>query len=184
MQGVIAYFVDHIHKDWAVELNSCRYNHLGADVRYNAPPNWRPKYVEQQGKCRNNLGDNCEDCLVTEVEKVYNIHYAACGKPWMCTDVGTTNALVKGDSFMIDIRSVYLDHCMGLLKLWHDHRSDFEKKLHLVLNVDEYNITSDGNYNRDIFQGHCKGLGINNYTAIGLGVESMRKLEGLYSGNH
>ena len=181
MQGVIAYFVDHIHKDWAVELNSCRYNHLGADVRFNAPPNWRPTLVDKQGKCRNNLGDNCEDCLVTDIENIYSIHYAACGKPWMCTDLTTVDALSIGDPFKIDVRSVYLDHCLGLLEKWHAHRSDFEEKLQMVLHTDEYNVTSNGEYNTAVFHGHCKGVVQTNYTAMDLTSEAISKVEHLYN---
>ena len=55
MQGVMAYFYDHVKPDNAVELNLCRHNHMGMDVLYRAHPNYTPRYVQKKyiGGCRN-----------------------------------------------------------------------------------------------------------------------------------
>lgn len=59
MQGLIAYYYDFVRKD-AVELNQCRYNHMGMDVLYRTHPNFNPKRLKDKvGKCRNGL-EYCE----------------------------------------------------------------------------------------------------------------------------
>ena len=61
MQGLVAYYYDHVNKDNAVELNQCRHNHMGMDVRYRHEPNWTPSLVKKEyiGGCRNTL-EYCE----------------------------------------------------------------------------------------------------------------------------
>ena len=55
MQGLMAYYYDHVRKDNAVELNQCRHNHMGMDVLYRNHPNYMPKRVDPKlvGGCRN-----------------------------------------------------------------------------------------------------------------------------------
>jgi hypothetical protein len=86
MQGIMAYYYDVIRPNTAVELNQCRFNWMGMDVRYNAQPNFNPRHPKR-GECRNN-GDYCEDCRKTPVEQIYNVHYTQCRKPWNCISVG------------------------------------------------------------------------------------------------
>jgi hypothetical protein len=62
--GFVAYFYDIIRPNTAVELNQCRYNHMGMDVRYRHPPNFRPS-LPGVGGCRNGA-KQCEDCMVTD----------------------------------------------------------------------------------------------------------------------
>ena len=50
MQGVVAYYYDHIRPNTAVELNQCRFNHMGMDVLYRKPPNFQKKYATS-GMC-------------------------------------------------------------------------------------------------------------------------------------
>jgi len=83
MQGVMAYYYDHVNTDNAVELNQCRYNHVGVDVRTN------------RGKCRNNK-DSCEDCMKTPIKDIYNIHHTQCRKPWLCQATGSKNGKKRG----------------------------------------------------------------------------------------
>jgi len=66
MQGFIAYFYDHIRPDTHVELNHCRYNHMGMDVLYRKSPNFNKRYGNIGG-CRNGE-DKCEDCMATPME--------------------------------------------------------------------------------------------------------------------
>jgi hypothetical protein len=57
MQGLVAYYYDHVNKDNAVELNQCRHNHMGMDVLYRHEPNYTPGRVKKEfvGGCRNTL---------------------------------------------------------------------------------------------------------------------------------
>lgn len=55
--GFVAYFYDKIRPNTAVELNQCRYNHMGKAG------------ISGIGGCRDG-GEECEDCRVT-VHKVH-----------------------------------------------------------------------------------------------------------------
>ena len=44
MQGLMAYYYDHVRPNTAVELNQCRFNHMGMDVLYRHPPNFRKNH--------------------------------------------------------------------------------------------------------------------------------------------
>jgi hypothetical protein len=76
MQGVMAYYYDYVRPKNVVELNQCRYNWMGMDILYRAPPNFALGH-NKVGKCRNNL-DYCEDCMMVDLELVKNVHYTAC----------------------------------------------------------------------------------------------------------
>ena len=62
--GFVAYFYDKIRPGTAVELNQCRYNHMGMDVLYRHQPNFRSG-LPGVGGCRNGAKE-CEDCMVTD----------------------------------------------------------------------------------------------------------------------
>jgi hypothetical protein len=64
--GFVSYFYDQIRPGTAVELNQCRYNHVGMDVRDRHHPNWRQDLPGVEGGCRNGAGEPCEDCRVTD----------------------------------------------------------------------------------------------------------------------
>jgi alpha-N-acetylglucosamine transferase len=66
MQGLIAYFYDHVRPNTAVELNQCYFNHMGMDVLYRGEPNFRPR-IPGVGGCRNGK-EVCEDCMTTNIE--------------------------------------------------------------------------------------------------------------------
>jgi hypothetical protein len=76
MQGLLAYTYDVLFYDTWVELNQCRFNHMGMDVLYRNDPSFRPGHPKV-GKCRNDR-ETCEDCMHTQVSKLYNIHYTQC----------------------------------------------------------------------------------------------------------
>jgi hypothetical protein len=76
MQGLMAYYYDMVRPNTAVELNQCRFNHMGMDVLYRHAPNFRKKH-SKAGECRNDL-DYCEDCTVTDFELIHNVHYTQC----------------------------------------------------------------------------------------------------------
>ena len=77
VQGLLAYYYDVVRPNTAVELNQCRFNHMGMDVRYRHPPNFISRKVKKVGKCRN-FKDECEDCMITDVSLIYNVHYTEC----------------------------------------------------------------------------------------------------------
>lgn len=78
MQGLMAYYYDQVRPETVVELNSCRYNHMGMDNLYRAHPNFQPsRKREHVGKCRSTRPD-CEDCTITDIDKIFNVHYTQC----------------------------------------------------------------------------------------------------------
>ena len=128
MQGVVAYYYDRVRPGTAVELNQCRYNHMGMDVRYRAPPNFH-RNSPFVGKCRNNAKDACEDCMVTDFEKIYGVHYTMRRKPWQCMAVGRSGGRLPGGgrAMAINTDQLNIDRCLRLIKMWHDVRLDFGK---------------------------------------------------------
>jgi len=110
MQGLPAYFYDVVRPNTTVELNGCRYNHMGADVYYDDVPNFIKKYKDLHGKCRRNV-EGCEDCRKTDMDLVKNVHFTNCRKPWNCAGRSSTG---KGD---IDPRTADYDHCMQVRRL-------------------------------------------------------------------
>jgi hypothetical protein len=86
MQGVMAYYYDVIRPGTAVELNQCRFNWMGINVKFESHPNFRPRHAKW-GKCRND-GEYCEDCRLTPIDQIFNVHYTLCRKPWNCISVG------------------------------------------------------------------------------------------------
>merc|ERR1740136_189114 len=87
---IVTYLYDHIRPNSAVELNQCRFNHVGVDVVYRSPPYFR-KGAPGAGGCRNGL-PSCEDCMLTEMDNIYSAHYTACKKPWECVANGGDKA--------------------------------------------------------------------------------------------
>jgi len=179
MQGLMAYFYDMIRPNTAVELNQCRFNHMGMDVRYRHHPNFRMN-KKTYGKCRNN-GDYCEDCMVTEIQQIYNVHYTQCRKPWNCIGVGAPDGRYRGKkASAIDTNAGNFTHCMELTSRWHALRSDLENQL--------YNLTKDetilegrnANYKLEYFKGHCRDEGGKNYLNFKASDESMKRIADLY----
>lgn len=176
MQGLLAYVYDILLPDTWVELNQCRYNHMGMDTLYRAHPSFRPNH-KKVGQCRNNL-DYCEDCLTTEVDKIYHVHYTMCRKPWNCIGEGdkSGNAPAK---LSIPEDQVRLGHCMELLTLWHNYRTDLETKMMALTGDETIKEGQTGDYKKEVFQGHCTGN--NEYITLAGKKESYKRLPELYS---
>jgi hypothetical protein len=168
MQGLLAYYYDIISPNNWIELNQCRFNHMGMDVYFRGKPNFSRRPVSNVGKCRNNQSMNCEDCQNTPLKAIYSIHYTQCRKPWSCVGEGTTTR-PKRDKLAIPEDNVVLDHCMELQTRWHDYRTDLENKLFQLTGNATVNNARRGQYKREVFQGHCTDYGGNNYLPIAQG---------------
>ena len=162
MQGLLAYYYDVYRPDSWMELNQCRFNHMGMDVLYRSQPAFRPHH-KKKGMCRNDL-DYCEDCMHTPLEQIYNIHYTQCRKPWNCIGLGSN--MEGSDKKSIPEDSVHFDHCMELLTVWHSHRSDLERKLLALTGDESIEKGRSSDYKKPVFQGHCSGEGPENYHVL------------------
>ena len=186
MQGLMAYFYDYVRPNTAVELNQCRYNHMGLDIRYNKHPAFRPKWAPKGvGQCRNNNPEDiCEDCQVTEMDKIYNVHYTQCRKPWACIAVGqpggTKPGGKRGVDFAIDTNAVKVDHCMMLQNRWHAVRTDLEQKLFQLTGDATILNGRNGTYKEDIFMGHCSEDGAPGYIRLSGKEESYSRFHEIY----
>jgi hypothetical protein len=162
MQGLLAYYYDVHRPDSWMELNQCRFNHMGMDVLYRSQPAFRPNH-KKKGLCRNDL-DYCEDCMHTPLDQIYNIHYTQCRKPWNCIGLGSN--MPGSDKKSIPEDSVHFDHCMELLTVWHSHRSDLERKLLALTGDETIEEGRNSDYNKQVFQGHCSGEGQESYHVL------------------
>jgi hypothetical protein len=156
MQGLFAYYYDHVRPNNAVELNRCSYNHMGMDVRYKGK------------KCRNGQ-DECQDCRETNMADIYSMHYTMCRKPWLCQATGAKggkkpNGGGRGSALNTDV--VNVEHCLLMAQQWHALRSDLESSLYNLTMDDSIKSGSTGSYRRDIFQGHCQDDGAEHYLPI------------------
>lgn len=182
MQGVMAFYYDvHAPNDF-IELNQCRYNHMGMDTLFRAAPNYFPRY---KGRCRNN-STYCEDCQDTSVEQIYNVHYTQCRKPWLCVGEGNEGMKKKPrdrtplEKMLIPVDNVHVDHCLQLAAIWHGHRTDLESKLYKLTGDGKIEEGRKGGYMKDIFHGHCEQLGSGGYLNITGKPESLKRLVELY----
>ncbi|EED88875.1 predicted protein [Thalassiosira pseudonana CCMP1335] len=166
MQGLPAYFYDEIKPNTSVELNGCRYNHMGADIFYDDVPNFIRKYKDLHGKCRRNV-EGCEDCRKTDVELIKNIHFTNCRKPWNCAGKGGTQ---KG---YIDPRTADYDHCMKVIRKWHEMRTDLEDSIKEITGDTAVFDGQKGEYKKDIFMGHCNDDGQDGYIPISASKDAM-----------
>jgi hypothetical protein len=175
MQGLIAYYYDQIRPDTWIELNQCRYNWMGMDIRYRAAPNFQRNHPKV-GKCRNDL-EECEDCMVTPLDKIKSVHYNFCRKPWNCVGVGAAGG---EDGAAIDIHAGSYEKCMDVVRRWHELRADFESKLYDLTKDDLILKAASQNYKKEVFLGHCGGEGGKNYSQIDASDESLAKVPLLY----
>eukprot|EP00977_Amphora_coffeiformis_P009563 scaffold2204_cov166-Amphora_coffeaeformis.AAC.23 len=182
MQGLMAFYYDQKVPGTWIELNTCRYNHMGMDARMNSQPNFMKIH---KGKCRNN-STYCEDCMVTPMDKIYNIHYTQCRKPWLCVGEGNEGIPRKvhkrtpEDKIKIPIDNVHVDHCLELANIWHSHRTDLETKLQKLTGDRTIVSGQKGMYMPDWFQGHCSKFGKNGYLTISAKPESLVRVKELY----
>ncbi len=170
MQGLPAYYYDMIRPNTTVELNGCRYNHMGANIYYENVPNFIPRYKDLIGKCRRNA-EGCEDCRATDLTLIKNIHYTNCRKPWQCSGVSST---AKGD---IDPRTANFDHCMEVVRRWHEMRSDLEWRVQKIMgNSTGLREGQGGKYMTNVFMGHCGSNGSDGYLPISFTKEMLIKV--------
>jgi hypothetical protein len=181
MQGLLAYTYDILFTDTWVELNQCRYNHMGMDVLYRAHPSFRPNH-KKVGQCRNNR-DYCEDCMKTELSNIYNVHYTYCKKPWNCVGEGSHQKDAKKNfgKSVIPEDQVNYDHCMELMTVWHTVRSDLETKLRTLTGDQTINDGQAGDYKKDVFQGHCKANGAKGYLPLTAATGTFQRTGELYA---
>jgi len=168
MQGLVAYYYDHINTDNAVELNQCMYNHMGVDVNH-------------KGKCRNGM-ETCEDCMKTSMSDIYNMHHTMCRKPWLCQATGAPKGRKPGGekASALNTNSVNVDHCLEMAREWHLLRSDLEGSLYDLTKDESIHAGITGEYRKDIFQGHCKDDGSSHYVNIAGSAETQRRIQELY----
>jgi hypothetical protein len=83
-------------------------------------------------------------------------------------------------SLVIDTNNVNVDHCMALVKQWHDLRSDFEKKLFALTRDTQIRTATTGQYRPEVFNGHCDGNGSKLYKFISAAQETFRRVHELY----
>jgi hypothetical protein len=121
----------------------------GMDTLYRNAPNYAPR-LNKFGKCRNGL-DECEDCMQTDLDKVYSVHYTMCRKPWSCVSLGKE----KGRRPLIDTLQVNLDHCHALHRRWHETRESLENDMLELTKDDSVKKGAQGTYKPELFKGHC-----------------------------
>jgi hypothetical protein len=175
MQGLMAYYYDIVRPNTAVELNQCRYNWMGMDIRYRAPPNFNKKH-KKVGMCRNNLAD-CEDCTITPMADIKSVHFTECRKPWNCVGIGVKGG-AKGSA--IDTSAGSYEKCMEVVQKWHWLRSDFETKLYQLTLDERLQKGSSHTYKQDIFKGHCAGESGTNYSQIDASAATFAMVPKLY----
>ncbi|CAB9523175.1 expressed unknown protein [Seminavis robusta] len=175
MQGLVAYYYDVVRPNTSLELNSCRFNHMGMDNLYRAHPNFKAR-SEWVGKCRSTRPD-CQDCTITNDTQIYNVHYTQCRKPWNCVSEGTPGGS-KGKT--IDTTTGKLEHCLPLIKKWHDVRKDLQTKLYQLSKDERILDGSKGTHKKDLFHGHCSEEGSTGYLQIQAKNETFAKLPTLY----
>ena len=165
--GLLGYYYDKFKAGTAVELNSCRFNHVGMDNLYRAPPNFNSGFLRKHvGKCRSGQKE-CEDCTTTDVDSIYvaRYHDEQCTKPWSCIAEGKKGKGTTGT--FINIESGKLDHCLDLLHQWHTVRSDLESLLKTETGDKDLDKGQKGRHKKEYFEGHCQKEGAGNYLPIG-----------------
>mmetsp|Transcript_6430 Transcript_6430/g.10458 ORF Transcript_6430/g.10458 Transcript_6430/m.10458 type:complete len:502 (-) Transcript_6430:2036-3541(-) len=173
MQGLPAYYYDEIAPNTSVELNGCRYNHMGANIFYDNVPNFIRKYKDLHGKCRRNV-EGCEDCRKTDMSLIKNIHFTNCRKPWNCSGCKEVAEQCTGKNDHIDPRTADYDHCMEVARTWHEMRNDLEQKIVALTGNDK--VLSEGQkgtYKKDVFMGHCDADGQIGYVPIAVSKEDV-----------
>ena len=169
MQGLPAYYYDIVRPNTTVELNGCRYNHMGANIFYEDVPNFIRRYKDLHGKCRRNV-EGCEDCRKTDLKLIKNIHFTNCRKPWNCAGELSTK---KGS---IDPRTTDYGHCTQVIRTWHEMRTDLEQKILDITGDTKVQEGQSGSYKEDLFMKHCKEDGQSGYIPIAASKEVMAQV--------
>ena len=170
VQGLVAYYYDEVAPNTSVELNGCRYNHMGANIFYEDVPNFIRKYKSLHGKCRRNV-EGCEDCRKTALDLIKNIHFTNCRKPWNCAGCEGEGCTGKGN---IDPRTSDYNHCMQVARTWHEMRNDLEQQIAAITGNDNVLVEGKkGKYKKEFFMGHCNSDGQSGYVPIAASKENM-----------
>ena len=170
VQGLTAYFYDEIRPNTTVELNGCRYNHMGADILYRNVPNFIKRYKDLHGKCRRGT-EGCENCQTTDLALIKNIHFTNCRKPWSCVGEVSNKTDDLKASAAIDPRTADYNHCMEVIQLWHAMRTDLEVTLLQCTGKSAISDGQKGSYKQDVFMGHCDKNGADGYLPIAMAEE-------------
>jgi hypothetical protein len=73
IQGFMSYVYSELHPQHGLEVNRCIYNNLIVD-----PPR------HEDGTCKTEAADDCDDCQTMPLSRIRLLHFAACQKPWVC----------------------------------------------------------------------------------------------------
>ena len=149
IQGIMAYYYDHLHPNTAVELNRCVYDTMADNPR------------NKEGVCRKPvMNDYCEDCRKTQISNIKLIHFTICQKPWIC--YGNKKVLDQCDRFTREwfrMRFLYDNK---------KSKSDMSGEGHHNNNNDDdgdpyysYRDNMD-----DKYFGYCKGAGSRKYVSM------------------
>jgi hypothetical protein len=177
LSGLLAFVYEALLYDTWVELNQCRYNHVGMDVLYRAPPSFQKSHAKV-GQCRND-GDYCEDCMSTSPSQLHSVRFGeACPRPWHCIGEGSRS---RHDKTGVPEEQVNLPHCLELQGIWHGVRRDLEAKLYDLTNADTIREAGQaGDYLSHVYSGHCHSYGANGYLKIAASVRTMQRVPDLY----
>lgn len=69
---------------------------------------------------------------------------------------------------------------MKVVKIWHEHRADLERKLYKLTKDKRVLASSKGDYKNDTFMGHCTEEGGKGYIKIQAASDSFDQLYRLY----
>jgi hypothetical protein len=103
IQGFLSYYYFHFAST-GIELDHCRYNTLGHDLRY---------LPDTNGTCRTGQ-DVCEDCSLVPLGQVIVGHLSRCLKPWWCRAI-----IYKPETPL----------CGDMVRYWFDLRGKVDDRL-------------------------------------------------------
>jgi hypothetical protein len=180
-QGLLAYYYGEIRPSTAVELDTCRYNQVVADVVWRGPQ--RPEFI---GHCRQYLPTRdkrplsisspitvsdhntieagaCHDCRTFPVEDTISVHYTACKKPWECQIPTPRIPGLGREQHTLRLRELTnATTCRRLFQLYFAYRMDIEQRIHTATQktkIWDKGSIADGSYYSDTFLGYCRGTG-------------------------
>merc|ERR1712046_167682 len=140
IQGLLAYYYRILHPGDGRELCRCVYNNMG--------DNPRDAGGFGKGSCRDGT-NNCEDCRLSNVSIIKNVHFTICQKPWEC---------FAGE------KCPYCPLCRKLHAQWFAIRADLEARPEWKPFAGQYN----GRYNANAYLGYCSHGGKKGYTTLPL----------------
>lgn len=161
IQGFLSYYyARHATNGEGVELDPCRYNTLGFDLRYLPleallfAKNLKIKSAPVTDAMLNNhtcrTGEAvCEDCSITNPDEVFVVHLSRCYKPWWCR------------AYIYDPETTVCDAAM---KVWFDLRGKVDDKL----GNERPEWPQSPYYAYNVTQGYCQKRGKDGYVHLRL----------------